>query len=221
MQELLLVNPRARRTGGRKKTRTAAQKAATRRMVAANRSRRGGSAAKRRVTRHRKTSVARYAANPIRRKRRLSGAISRVRRYRNNPIGGNIGGMATQAFQGALGGIAVNTILNYIPLPAMLKTGNMRFVAQGAVAVLLALAGRKVMPAKLASNMAVGSLTITMHDAIKEVASTMLPSVRLGGVGYYTGGYPTSVVPAQLSAPARSAGTRSMAGVNEAVGMAL
>ena len=223
MQELLLVNPRKR--GAHRKTRSPAQKAATRRMVAANRARRTGGV-KRRVKRHH-SAVAAYAPNPVRRSRARH-AISRVkhhvRRYKRNPAGisGGISGMLMQSLQGAAGAIAVNTLLNYIPLPAMMKSGNVKYIAQGVAGILLGVAGRKVMPARLAANMAVGSLTVTLHDAIKDLAGSMIPGVNLGGVGYYTGGYPTHAIPARLSSPVPSRG-HAMAGVgmyqHDAVGI--
>ena len=217
MQELLLVNPRKRGTH-RRKSRTAAQRAATKRLVALNRSRRAGG--RKRVV-HRKrhaASAASYAPNPIRRHKRRSHARSvmhRVRRhYKRNPAGvaGGVTGMLMQSLQGATGAIAVNTLLNYIPLPAMMKTGNMKYVTQGIAGILLGVAGRKIMPARLATNMAVGSLTVTLHDAIKDIAGSMIPGIQLGGVGYYTGGYPTTAAPVALSAPVPSRG-RAMAGV--------
>ena len=98
----------------------------------------------------------------------------------------------------------------------------MKYVTQGIAGILLAVAGKKVLPSSVAANMAVGSLTVTMHDAIKEIAGGLIPGIQLGGVGYYTGGYPATAVPAALSAPAPSRG-RAMAGVgmyqNETAGI--
>lgn len=219
MQELLLVNPSPRRNKRRKNPahRSAAQRAATRKMLAANRARRGTK--KRHTAKRHHARAAVYAANPAPRRHKprsyARNPIHHVRRhrkhYRRNPIGsvGGIGNLLMQSFQGAAGGVLVNTAFNYIPLPASLSTGNLRYIAKGALAILLGVAGRKVMPAKLATNMAVGSLTITMHEAITGFAATMLPSVKLGGIGYYTGGYPASAIPMSRSAPAPQ--TRGMA----------
>lgn len=227
MQELLLVNPRGRAKG--RKTRTAAQRAATKRLVAFNRARNSPTtkrALKRRVI-ARARPVAGYFPNPAKRRRSRVGGIARtVRRYKRNPStapGANITNMLMTSLQGAGGAIAVNTILNYIPLPDMLKTGNMKYLVRGAAAIMLGIAGRRVLPARVATNMAIGSLTVTMHDAIREVAGNLIPGVTLGGVGYYTGGYPVTAAPAALSAPAPARG-RAMAGIGmyqESVGISL
>lgn len=193
MSQLLLINPRKRRGATH---RTAAQKAATKRMVAANRARRSG---------HKRSVVHHYAPNPAPARRRrarhsLAGVARTVRRYKRNPIssgGSGIKHMMVTSLQGAAGGLVVNTAMNWLPLPAAMKVGKMRFVAQGAVAVLLGVAGRKVLPRRVAENMAVGSLTITMHDALKEIVGSIVPGMRLGEVGYYSPGYPVDA-PAQL-----------------------
>jgi len=192
MEQLLLVNPSKRKTPKRRKTRTAAQKAATRKLVALNRARRAPA---------RKT----YASNPAphkRRARRAASPVAAVRRvhrrhtrkhtYTRNPAPRNMMGvmqMLKGGFQGGLGAVAINTIYAKVPLPTMLKTGNMSYVGKAAFAIALGLFGRKVLPGNVAARMAEGSLAVTFHDAIVNIAGGMMPSIGLGDMGYYPGGF--------------------------------
>lgn len=195
MQQLLLINPRSRVKGKimQKKPRTAAQRAATRKLVALNRSRSNQIAIKapsrrthkapsaRLVARRRRNTIKGYYPNPIRR--------SSLRR---NPAGlaglRNIGNMAMTALQGAGGALAVNTMLNYVPLPAMLKSGNGKYIARGLGAVALGVFGDKILPGHSAQNMAVGALTVTMHDLLLGLVAQAVPTLKLGDVGDYDTG---------------------------------
>ena len=190
MAQLMLINPR-KRTGGRKKPRTAAQRAATKRMLAANRSKRG--VAPKRATRKRRK-------NPIglaRVKRAVSRVSPRKRRSarRRNPIGGSlrgaaggIMGMSMQALQGAGGALLVNTALNYIPmLPTALTSGNGKYIARVGVAIAIGVFGKKIMPQRIATNMAVGAMTVALHDLLLGIAAGAMPKLQLGDVGDYAG----------------------------------
>jgi hypothetical protein len=115
-----------------------------------------------------------YATNPRR----------RTRRYRRNPAPAlnvqNIVGMFTDALQGAVGGVALNATWNLLPLPAMLKTGLPAHLTKGLVAIGLGAVARPVL-GRVAGKMAEGALTITMYEAVKDVAGQMgMP------LGYYT-----------------------------------
>ena len=184
MPQLMLVNPRKRtRKGGR----TAAQKAATRKLVALNKSRR--SSPKRKATKRRKNPVGlsrvARAVNPKRR-------VSRTRR--RNPITlrglpGKIADFAMPSLQGALGAVAVNTALNYVPmLPGFLATGNGKYLTRAGTAVLLGVFGRKLLGAKMANNLAVGAITVAAHDLFLGMASAQFPNARLGDVGDFDTG---------------------------------
>jgi len=222
MEELLLINPH-KRGARRRKARTPAQRRATARMLAANRSRRAPVAKRRRARRHNPAPVV-YAANPApRRHRRRAAPLAALhrtqRRYRRNPAPRMAGvmGMAKNAFQGAIGATVVNTVINFVPLPAVMKTGRMMYVSQGLLAVLLGVFGRKVMPGNMAAKMAEGSLTVTMHSAIKDVVGGMVPGMNLG---YFPGGYVSGGIPGVSSAPAPAAlaeylNQPSMAGLGE------
>lgn len=195
MNEILLINP-AKRGAKRKKVnlstrkgnavmaktrRTAAQRAATARMIAANKARRKGATGKARTTHV-------MVANPAPRRRRRSPvkahtSIKRTRRYKRNPISGNsIKGMLEMGLKGALGATAVNTIHNYLApyLPASVQGGNMGYIVRGALAVALGSFGGKLMSRPLAQQMAMGSLTVTLHDAIRDNFGAIVPGVTLG-----------------------------------------
>ena len=204
MEQLLLVNP-SRRPKKRRAGRSAAQKAATRRMLAANRARRSPVASTRTKRRRRVAKahpVAGYFPNPRRRRRRS--VVSRVRHaakrrtYRRNPSSPsrvNVMGMLKGGFTGGMGAVAVNTAFNFLPLPAMMKTGNIAYVSKAALAIALGMFGRKLLPGSTAARMAEGSLAVTFHDAIVAIAGPMLPALRLGEVGYVGGGYAMDYMP--------------------------
>ena len=187
MQELLIVNPSKRRKS--RKAASPAQKRARAAFARMARSRRKNPAKRR--------TVAKRRSNPI--------ALSSRRRrtYRRNPI--SVGGMKpmnliSAALTGAVGATAVNTILAKIPLPASMMTGKTRYVTQAAAAILLGMAAQKVGPVrKYAQQMAEGSLTVTLHDLIKDVA--MGAGMNLGGMGYYLPGVGVRAAPSAMAAP--------------------
>lgn len=201
MEELLLINPRRRKGATKRRAgghRTAAQKRATAKLVAMNRARRAP--ARRARARHHSPAV--YAPNPIRRRRHATRTVRSAarRRYRRNPVPrtGNLMHLLTSSAQGAMGAIVINTAFNFVPLPAMLKTGSMQYVAKGALAVMLGMFVRN----RMVAEMVKGSLTVTMHDAIKDIAGTMIPGMPLG---YYSGGQTIGYQPGVRAAPSPSA----------------
>lgn len=224
MQEILLVNPRRRRKKGARsrrkgrRARSAAQRAATARLLAFNRSRRAGSAPKRR--RRRRGSSARRRARRqstgvsiiMKRSRRSRRRGSRARR--RNPISiratvGSAKPILQRAFVGALGAVAVNTAMSRLfpmilpaNLQAMFMTGRVRYLTQGAAALALGMVAQRLgLRAATATQMAEGSLTVTLTDAIRDVA--MQAGVPLGGIGYYLPGRRANAVPGSASNPAR------------------
>lgn len=212
MEELLIVNPsgRKRRKRGKKSSRrkgrrrSAAQRAATRKMLAANR-RKG-----------RKSGVIHMAKRRSRRK----GRKGRRRGRRRNPVGmylrnprlrlGRVGGrdvmpMVQNAFTGALGAVAMTSVLSRLPLPAMLMTGKVRYITQGAVAIGLGMLAQMVgLKGALAAKAAEGALTVTLNDMVKEVA--MDAGINLGGLGYYLPGVGVRAVPSASGRPSPQLG---------------
>ncbi len=229
MEELLLINPskrpRKRKSKGTTKmarktrrTRSAAQKRATARMLAANRARRGG--AKRRTVKARRSHAV-YAANPAPRRRKYKrnpiaarANPRRRRHYKRNPASLGIMPLLTEATIGAAGALAVNTAVNWLPLPDALNTGLAKQAVKGAAAVALGLFGGMVLPRATARKMAAGSLTVTVHEILQSTLSGMLPSAKLG---FYPGGAPApDMSRLMLANPARqSMGTNTMAGMSE------
>ncbi len=208
MQELLIVNPSNRPSKRRKSTKAAspAQKRARAKFAAAARARAGKSSTKRRARRAPAVSV---MTNP-RRRRHVAKATKRASHRRSNPLSMSSVikkplAMLTPALTGAVGAIAVNTILSKLPIPASLNTGKMKYVTQGVAAIALAMIANKVgVKGAMAAQMAEGSLTVTLHDAIKDIASGF--GMNLGGMGYYLPG-----VGVGQAAPSRSANPGQMA----------
>lgn len=146
--------------------------------------------AKRRKTRRHVTVQA--LANPAPRRRSRArravaavGAKARrvVRRMRRNPSprASNLKSLIMPAIEGALGSLAVNTAINFLPLPEKLKQGVGLHAARlgGAVAIGL-LAGRFLGQGR-ARNMAQGAMTVALHDLAVSVAGPMMPQLRLAG----------------------------------------
>ncbi len=180
-ETLMLINPK-RRSAARKKPRSAAQKAATKRMVSANRSRR--------VTRK---------ANPIHKRRTTHHAVAAPARHkrrarRHNPIALNKPlAMLMPALYGAGGALVINAAMNYLPIPAMLTTGKIRYATKFGLAMLLGTFGKRLLGAK-AQQMAEGALIVTMTEALKDIVggATGLQLGDSDGISY--------ISPAQLSA---------------------
>jgi hypothetical protein len=88
------------------------------------------------------------------------------------------------------GAIAVNAIYNYVPLPAMLRTGRMQYVSKGLLAMLLGTFGKRFL-GPMAGDMARGALTVIVTQASVELLANT--GLRLGdgsysGIGYYSPG---------------------------------
>ncbi len=179
-ETLLLLNPRKRKRKSRSgKRRTAAQRAATRKLVAFMKRRRSG-----RKSRARKSSPS------------TTGVSTMKRRYRRNPISkksvsvsvNSAMALLKPAAAGAAGALALNGIVNYTPIPDMLKAGKMMYVTRSVLALLIGVVGSKVGPLRpYARSMALGGLTVTLADLGKELASGT--GVNLSGVGYINPGW--------------------------------
>ena len=181
----------------RKKRRTAAQRRATNRMIAANRRRRNPNNRRnnnnRRNYNRKRRAMRTYVANPRHRRR--------VRR--RNPNGGRItmrnvmNRHVMPAFQGALGGIGLDILWGYLPVPATpgmmnLKAGPLRHVAKGAGAIVMGMLAGQFVRQSTANQMTTGALTTVLYTAIREQVSANFPAIPLGaymeGMGYYSAG---------------------------------
>ena len=125
-------------------------------------------------------------------------------RYQRNPTSRAMSGfhmprmasvkpMLIGAFQGAAGAIAVNAVLRFLPLPAILITGRAMYLTRAAVALGVGMAAGQVAGGKLGVRMAEGALTVVAVDVIRDLLMTTA-GINLG---YYS--------------PARTVGSRPMA----------
>ena len=185
MGTLLVVGNPARK---RRKSRKAASPAQLRARAAFAARARAGSRKRRNTVRANPAPT----SNPIRRRRRSAGAVSR-RRVRRNPIGGSLlRGIVPQlkdAAIGAGGAVAVEIAYGYAKpyLPDMVQepvstTGGLNpayYAAKGALAIALGIVARKALGAK-AARMVEGSLTVTMHDAAKQFIAGSGMGITLG-----------------------------------------
>lgn len=152
-------------------------------------------ARRKRRTRRAKSSIKRRYArrNPIRSHRRR-------RRYRRNPIFGSSGGgisltvasvknTVVNGAVGALGGIGVDLLYGYGAqyLPDSMKTGMVKHATKGLMAVLVGLIGAKVLRGKGAA-LAVGGMTVVLHDFFKEQLQAQMPTLPLGEYLAYSAG---------------------------------
>lgn len=208
MQELLIVNPARRPSKRRKSTKPAspAQKRARAAFAAMARARAGKKprrAAKRKAS-PKSTSLT-IMSNPKRRRR----SVAKTAKRRRNPSARSLMSkpfaILTPALMGALGATVVNTALARLPIPAAMNTGKMKYVTQGAAAVLMSIIASKVgMKGAMANQMAEGALTVTLHQAITEVAGGF--GMNLSGMGYYLPGRGVQSMPSQTARPAQLAG---------------
>lgn len=135
---------------------------------------------RRRATRHMTT----YRRNPIRRARSVSRARPRrhLRRYKRNPIGmtrgrGNLHiiPMILPAIMVGAGAVGAELVLGYAPLPANLKTGMLRNVTKALIGVGMGMLVAKFINRKFGEAVAIGSITISAHDAIKDAIIQFSP----------------------------------------------
>lgn len=173
--EVLLINPRKPRRRPR------------RRPAVRRRRRRNPTAAR---------SVARYTggrvgvtrrANPRRsyRRRPTRGRRS-LRAYRRNPGGGRMtmrsvmNQIVVPSFQAGLGALALDMAWGFVPVPLEWKVGNLRHVVKGGGAIVLGMVAQQLLGAQMGRNIAMGALTVTFHDAMRDMVSQFAPNIPLG-----------------------------------------
>ena len=87
------------------------------------------------------------------------------------------------AATGAAGALLVNGIINYAPIPDMLKAGNMLYLTRAGIAILLGLFGPRIpFIGPFAHNAALGALIVTAADFGKMLA--LQQGMNLSGLGY-------------------------------------
>lgn len=205
------------------KRRSAAQRAATKRLVALNKGRRKN------PIRRKRRSVARTVAavsHHVRRRRRNPISVRRTRshsRRRRNPIqmGGLVNSLLMPALTASTGALLLDILWAKLPIPGNLKSGSLQYVSKAVGAVGLAVIAEKtkVVNRQTANALGVGALTVVLHDALRGVIKSMVPSLGLGeyvgeyvgGLGYINAGWPAGT----LDAPNTAAGVGEyMSGAN-------
>ncbi len=201
MQELMVLSGNPKRRRGKRKARRSARRG-KRRMSALQMKYFGGGARanpKKRRSRRRKArhSVAAGVTRSFRRVRRsasrggsrlLGGLLRSQTGSLSSPMS-----MLSGALTGAVGAASVNTILARLPLPAMLMAGPQRYATQGVAAIGLGMLAARFLGAGVATKMAEGALTVTLHQALVELAGRA--GVTLGGMGYYLPGMRAPAIP--------------------------
>lgn len=170
--ELLLINPKKRRKG-RKSSR-------------------------RHKNPHRRHRRSARRHNPVRHHRRHRNpvhAVRRARRRRRNPLNfGGVGrgfmGQATNALMGAGGAIVNDVLINYVPLPAMLKTGPLSILTKLAGAFGVGYLASFAVGKARGALMTEGALTVLAYQIVKPMVATVLPlaGTDIEGLGYYSPG---------------------------------
>lgn len=174
--ELLLINPRRRRrktTRHRRRNPNGRARAARRTVARATSARTG-------LTRR---------ANPVRRRpsyRRRPTRRRITRRYARNParmtMRGVMNSTVIPAFQAGAGALALDILWGYVPVPIEWKTGNLRHVVKGGGAIVLGMLAQQFLGARIGNNIALGALTVTFHDAMRDMVAQFAPQIPLGWV---------------------------------------
>jgi len=120
--------------------------------------------------------------------RSRKGRKSKSTKFKRNPI--RVGGFAGRVIERqvkpaliqASGGLLVDAAFGFGGqyLPPALTTGMARHLTKGLGAVLISLLVGNFVKSETANKLAVGSLTITIHDAAKEMIATMFPTMPMG-----------------------------------------
>ncbi len=201
--QLLLINPRKRRAGG--KRRTAAQRAATARLVAMNKSRRRNPA-KRTAAKRRAAPVATVA------RRRTRSTVAKRRSAPRKSSGAalnfSVNGLmktAKQAGIAAGGAVAVDyafgMVKSYLPVSmqspadAAGAMNPLYFLGKGLLAVAVGVFGSRFMGRDTAAAMAQGSLAVTAYTALRGV----MPASIAANLGYYSPATNASLRPPSIA----------------------
>src|SRR6185312_4468044 len=175
MPTLFVVNPSERkgkkstmRVRRRRRKATAARPRTTVVRVRSNPIRRRRRASGRR-------SLVSYKHNPIRRRRRHSGRMS-LRKFRRNPmgIGAHLGGLnfGAMLIPGVLvgaGAVGAEALTATLTIPASWKVGITRHFVKAGIGIAAGMAIASVLRMRKAGEyVALGSIVIATHDAIKD-----------------------------------------------------
>lgn len=153
----------------------------------------------RRARRTRRTRVLKVASNPKRRKRRsrkaFKGFAKRRRRGGSRSslsvrgVVANTKGLVKNAAYAAVGAIGLDLAWAYLPLPPVLRSGYVRFVTKGAGAVAIGMIAERVVGRDLAAKLALGAMTVVLHEAMRDAIGQFAPGVALNGSDFPSMGY--------------------------------
>ncbi len=87
------------------------------------------------------------------------------------------------AAQAGAGALALDILWGYVPVPIEWKTGNLRHVVKGGGALVLGMLAQQLLGANVGKNIALGALTVTFHDAMRDMVAQFAPQIPLGYVG--------------------------------------
>lgn len=175
MGQLMLINP-AKRPAKRKAT----------------------GAQLRALAKARKARATAARPNPAKRPAMRAVVRSTRRKARRNPIGAS-GIMADLmgAAQGAGGALAVNAVVNLLPLPASMSAGWQKEAVKMAAAVALGTFGRKFI-GRAAGKMAEGAMVVSAYNIISGMVPSTFGGSAVAGLGYMSPGMIAGNVPGVL-----------------------
>ena len=129
----------------------------------------------------------------INRKNRSRGKANKFKGYSKNPISLNgvkmIGrGLLMPAAIGAVGAVAINSAISYLPIPAQYKSGYTGVITKTVSIVAVGWVASKVVKKQTADALVIGALTVLFYDVARNLVGQMLPSVRLGDMDMYSAG---------------------------------
>lgn len=122
------------------------------------------------VQKRRNRSAAKAAVAKLRTRRKFSALRSKS----------FIAGTVMPSAIGATGALALDVILAYLPLPAMLKGGALRPVVRLGGALALGFLASKVASKNIADQVTAGAVTVVLYDLLKGSIQKMVPTLQLG-----------------------------------------
>lgn len=136
------------------------------------------------------------AANPKRRRKRRKTTVSRRRRRNPRMTARSVQNQVMDGLQGAMGALALDITLGYLPIPANLKSGLVGTGVKALLAIGIGVVGSnlKVIKSSTAKVWSNGALTVVLHDELKKQVQAFLPVIQMGeyldsNMGYYGSGY--------------------------------
>lgn len=133
-----------------------------------------------------KHHVAGYYPNPVRGSRKMS------KRRTHNPISklglpsakGVYKNLMMPAAIGAVGAVAIDAITSRLPIPANMRSGNMRYVTKAIAIVGIGWLAGKVVKKSTADAAVIGSLTVLFYGLSRDMLAKVLPAgISLGEMG--------------------------------------